>query len=143
MVVEILKAARDVGVRPVIERVWERVNVDEIQFNFMPCRGNTDAFSVLDSYRKIKKWELYFVFVDLEKGFHRLPGEVLQWAMRKIGIEEWIVGDLSDEFSAIIGIHQGSVLSPLLLIMVLSRAFSNDLPWELLVLVTESQSEVI
>ena len=31
------------------------------------------------------------VFVDLEKAFDRVPGEVVQWAMRKLGVEEWLV----------------------------------------------------
>jgi len=30
-------------------------------------------------------------FVDLEKAFDRVPKEVISWAMRKLGVEEWIV----------------------------------------------------
>lgn len=44
-------------------------------------------------------------------------------------------GDLNDEFSVNIGVHQSSVLSPLLFIMVLealSRDFRTGLQWELL-----------
>jgi len=29
--------------------------------------------------------------VDLEKVFDRVPREVIQWAMRKLGVEEWLV----------------------------------------------------
>ena len=29
-------------------------------------------------------------FVDLEKGFDRVPWKVI-WALRKLGVEEWIV----------------------------------------------------
>lgn len=30
-------------------------------------------------------------FVDLEKAFDPVPREVIWWAMRKLGVEEWIV----------------------------------------------------
>ena len=58
-------------------------------------------------------------------------------------------GQLSEEFEVKVGVHQGSVLSPLLFIIVL-EALSRDLrpgvPWELLyaddlVIVTESLEE--
>ena len=35
--------------------------------------------------------KLYFGFVDLEKAFDRVPREVISWAMRKLGVEEWLV----------------------------------------------------
>ena len=30
-------------------------------------------------------------FVDLEKAFDRVPRKVVEWAMRKLGVEEWLV----------------------------------------------------
>ena len=36
-----------------------------------------------------------FGFVDLEKAFDRVPREVISWAMRKLGVEEWLVSDFS------------------------------------------------
>ena len=30
-------------------------------------------------------------FADLEKAFDRVPRKVIWWAMRKLGVEEWIV----------------------------------------------------
>ena len=70
--------------------------------------------------------------------------------MRKLGVEEWIVRLVqgmyanarsrvcvgegnSEEFEVKVGAHQGSVLSPLLLIIVLealSREFRSGVPWE-------------
>ena len=70
--------------------------------------------------------------------------------MRKLGVEEWIVKlvqrmyenvqtsvpvgeDLSDEFGVRVGVHQGSVLSPLLFIIILEALpweFRAGVPWE-------------
>ena len=38
-----------------------------------------------------KKKELWMAFVDLEKAFDRVPREVVWWALRVVGVEEWIV----------------------------------------------------
>ena len=71
--------------------------------------------------------------------------------MRKVGVEEWIVrlvqamynnarsrvrvgSEYGEEFEVGVGVHQGSVLSPLLFIIVLealSRDFRVGVPWEL------------
>ena len=37
---------------------------------------------------RVKGKKLYFGFVDLMKAFDR---EVISWAMRKLGVEEWLV----------------------------------------------------
>ena len=37
-----------------------------------------------------KHRELWWAFVDLEKAFDRVPRRVVKWAMRKLGVEEWL-----------------------------------------------------
>ena len=137
------------------EIIRERISIDDMQFGFMPGRGTTDAIFILRQLQEkhlAKNKKLYFAFVDLEKAFDRVPRKVIWWAMRKLGIEEWIVrfvqamynntrsrvgvnNTYSDEFGVKVGVHQGSVLSPLLFVIVLealSCEFRTGTPWELL-----------
>ena len=86
--------------------------------------------------RHVKGKKLYFGFVDLEKAFDRVPREVISWAMRKLGIEEWLVSGVmsmyigaktvvrtvygnSKVFEVKVGMHQGSGLSLLLFVIVM------------------------
>jgi hypothetical protein len=126
-----------------------------MQYGFVPGRGTTNAIFITrqlqEKFVSANK-PLYFAFVDLEKAFDRVPRRVLWFALRSVGVEEWAVhviqemysnarsrlwinGQLSDEFGVDVGVHQGSVLSPLLFILVLealSREFRGGVPWELL-----------
>jgi hypothetical protein len=106
--------------------------------------------------------------MDLEKAFNRVPRNVLWWALRQLGVDEWIVrvihsmyegaltsvnlgvGD-SIAFPVKVGVRQRSVLSPLLFIIVqeaVSKKFRNGLLWELfhandLALLAESEEELL
>jgi len=76
----------------------------------------------------------------------------VRWALRKAGVDEWLVrtvmamyvgaqtvvrtdGGNSDSFNVKVGLHQGSILSPLLFVIVMEmvmRELRDGLPWELL-----------
>ena len=129
----------------IVERVLERkmrtlVDLDEMQFGFMPVRGTIEALFILrmvqEHYRDKGK-KLYMCFVDLEKAFDRILRKLtmMEWAMRKRGLPEMTVlamkslyegartlirvaSQLSEECCVKVGVHQGSVLSPLVFAIV-------------------------
>ena len=163
-------------VMKVLERIVDGlirqvVSIDDSQFGFVPGRGTTDAIFVVrqlqEKYLAANR-RLYMAFVDLEKAFDLVPRTVIWWALRKLGVDEWIVhlvqgmyssarshvrvGEgYSEEFEVKVGVHQGSVLSPLLFIIVLealSREFRFGVPWEDLyaddlVIIAESLEECV
>ena len=79
--------------------------------------------------------KLYYTFVDLEKKFD-VPREVVRWVLRQLGVDEWLIrtvmalyteactvvgtdAGLSERFEVKVGLHQRSVLSPLLFAAVM------------------------
>ena len=116
-----------------------------MQFGFKPGKGTVDAIFILrkmqEEYQKKDK-KLYMCFVDMEKAFDRVPRKVMEWAMRKKGLSEvmaWEVMNLydgaktrvrvgfaySEEFEVKVGVHQGSVLLPLLVAIVVDVITEN------------------
>src|SRR5881296_208896 len=141
-----------------------------MQFGFCPGKGTTDAIFIVRQVQEKflgKQKEMWMAFVDLEKAFDRVPREVLWWALRHVGVEEWMVnvikslyegvttavrrnGEESESFEVKVGVHQGSVLSPILFDLVMQAIadnFKKGLPWELLyaddlMLMAESRLEL-
>jgi len=99
---------------------------------------------------------------------HSCPREVIRWAMRKLGVEEWLVLAVmsvytsaktvvrtvygnSSGFEVKVDMHQGSGLSALLFVIVMeamSREFRVALPWELfsaddLIVIAETEEDLI
>ena len=70
------------------------MTIDESQFGFVLGRRTTDAILITcllqEKYFTIGK-HIYMAFLDLEKAFDQVPQKVIWWAMRKLGVEEWIV----------------------------------------------------
>ena len=144
----------------VLERVLEKrircqVSIDNMQFGFMPGKGTIDAIFIMRQVQEkhqAKKKKLYYAFVDLEKAFDRVPREVVRWALRKLGVDEWLTrtvmalyteactivrtyAGLSESFEVKVGLHQGSVLSSQLFAAVMDVVSSDarsGLPSELL-----------
>ena len=81
-------------------------------------------------------------FVDMEKAFDRVPRKVMEWTMRKRVLSEVIVRAVisrndgaktrvivgsaySEKFEVKVGVHQGSVLSPLFFAIVVDVITAN------------------
>ena len=86
-------------VMKVLERIVDGlirqlVSIDDSQFGFVPGRGTTDPIFVVRQLQEkhlAANKRLYMAFVDLEKAFDCVPRNVIWWALRKLGLEEWIV----------------------------------------------------
>ena len=81
--------------------IREMIAIDEMQFAFVPVAfvqpmlyssfGSSRINSCPGKISMARTWLCSLFFVDLEKAFDRVPRKVLWWAMRKVGVEEWIV----------------------------------------------------
>ena len=73
--VKLLEQAVKIVEKVLKRRIRELVNIDSMQFDFMPGRGTTDALFVVrrmrDKYRDKKK-RLYMCFVAIKKAFDRV-----------------------------------------------------------------------
>ena len=101
----------------VLERVIEArlrktVKIDEMQFGFCPGKGTTDAIFIVRQVQEKflgKQKELWMAFVDLEKAFDRVPHEVLWWALRHVGVEEWMLNVIKSMYDGVTTAVKGMV----------------------------------
>jgi hypothetical protein len=74
-----------------LERIIEHrlrgvTNITENQFGFMPKRSTMETIffirQLMDEYWEQKKAQ-HMVFMDLEKGYNKMPRNVMWWALQK------------------------------------------------------------
>ena len=79
-----------------IERVFEKrircqVSIDSIQFGLMPGKGTICIMRQVQEKHQAKKKKLYYVWVYLENAFDIVHIEGLRWALRKLGVDKWLI----------------------------------------------------
>ena len=92
--VKLLEHAMKIVERVLKKRIRCLVNMNKMQFGFMPVRGTIDAPFILrrmQEEHEDKGKKLYMCFVDLEKAFNRVSRKVMEWAMRKKKVPEVMV----------------------------------------------------
>lgn len=127
------------------QRIRKIANCTINQAGFVKGCGTTDAIHaarlLIEKYRE-KDTPLHIAFLDLEKAFDRVPHELIWHALRQHQIPEHLVewvkllyigprsrvrctAGVSKPFRISVGVHQGSVLSPLLFILVMDTLTSD------------------
>ena len=104
--------------RTVVGLIRQVVSIDDCQFGFVLFVVR----QLQEKYLAVNKG-LYMALVGLEIAFGHVPQNIIWRQLRKLGF--------SQEFEVKVGVHQGSVLNPLLFIIVLealSREFRTGVP---------------
>ena len=58
----------------------------------------TDAIFVVRQVQErfmVKKRPLFFAFIDHEKAFDRVPRAVLEWSLRELVVDDWLIKVMS------------------------------------------------
>ena len=136
-------------------RLRKQVFIGRQQLGFMKGLGTVDGIfslrQMMEKYREKQK-TLHMAFIDLEKAYDRVPRQEIWRCLRERGVaEEYVriirelyrnvktsvrstVG-VTENFEAMVGLHQGSALSPLLfniVLDVLTEDVREEPPWCLL-----------
>ena len=64
------------------------VSIEDSQFGCVLGRSTTDAICVV---RQLQEKYLAVNKRLFEKAFNHVPRKIIWWALRKLGVEEWIV----------------------------------------------------
>ena len=92
--IKLLQHGMKVLERVLEKRIREQVKIDDMQYGFTPGKGTTDAIFIVRQLQEkftSKRKTLNYAFVDLEKAYDGVPREIVRWALRKAGVEEWLV----------------------------------------------------
>ena len=150
-------------------KIIKEMSVNENQFRFMPGKSTMEPIFILRQlmwkFRESKK-SRFIVFVDLEKAYDRVPRKVLWEVLVRKGVSRMYIelikdmykgsktcvrteGGLSEGFGVRVGVHQGSALSPYLLVLVMDELLKGNVvgvPWCMLfadmILIGETADEV-
>ena len=101
--IKLLEHAMKVVERIFHHRIRQQIEVDDMQLGFVKAKVTIDAIFMARQMQekfRVKGKKLYFGFVDLEKK-NLTACQVISWAMRKLGVEEWLV-------SAVISLYTGA-----------------------------------
>ncbi|KAI5749565.1 hypothetical protein M8J76_009230 [Diaphorina citri] len=143
--ISLLSHSMKIYERVIENRLRKIINIHENQCGFVSGKSTMDAVQtvriMVEKYRDAKK-NLHLVFIDLEKAFDRVPRTLIYEALRSHDVPEEYVrlimdmydkttkqirctSGISSKFNIKVGVHQGSVLSPLLFIMIINHLTSQ------------------
>lgn len=126
-------------------RLRSIVLLHDNQCGFVKGRSTTEAIQSIriltEKYQSMRK-DLHMIFIDLEKAFDRVPRSLIWHALRAHNVPETYVSSIKDMYTEVhtrvrstagtsndfrvdVGVHQGSVLSPLLFNIVMNYITSE------------------